>query len=95
MSSVNTPKNFPLYRPLRALLNAAVRKVRDRGEEGASQAVMVLILVPVFLFAWVFCWWIWVRRIRLSRRLLVRLSRWRVLRRLLVLLTTETWIGAA
>ena len=51
MSSVNTPKKFPLYRSLRALLNAAVRKVRERGEEGASQAVLVLVLVPVFLFA--------------------------------------------
>lgn len=51
MSSINTPKNFPLCRFLRALLSAAVGKVRDRGEEGASQAVMVLVLVPVFLFA--------------------------------------------
>lgn len=51
MSSINTPTNFTLCRSLRALLSAAVGKVRDRGEEGASQAVMVLVLVPVFLFA--------------------------------------------
>lgn len=50
MRSTHTPK-FALCRVLRAQLSAAVRKVRERGEEGASQAIMVLILVPVFLFA--------------------------------------------
>lgn len=50
MSPTNTSK-FALCHVLRAQLSAAVRKVRERGEEGASQAIMVLILVPVFLFA--------------------------------------------
>ena len=43
MSSINTPKTFPRCRSLRALLNAAVGKVRERGEERASQAENVLV----------------------------------------------------
>lgn len=51
MTSIFESASSTLCTTLRARLRAAVQKVRIRGEEGSAQSVLLMVLVPAFLFA--------------------------------------------